>query len=61
MRKLYRRALQRLLYLNWRLTLTHGEVVRLDYWGATGNAKHHPFSRRTIAEQALAARKPWER
>lgn len=32
------------LMFQWRRTLTFGERVRLDHWGATGNPKHHPFS-----------------
>ena len=44
MNKFYRRLLQRLLYLNWRAGLSHGDRARLDYWGATGNESHHPYS-----------------
>jgi hypothetical protein len=44
MNKLYRRALQWLLYRNWRAGLSRGDQLRLDYWGATGNPKHHPFA-----------------
>lgn len=41
---MYRRLLKYLLYRNWRSTLTRGERIRLDHWGATGNKKHHSFS-----------------
>jgi hypothetical protein len=44
MRNFIRRMLQRALYNQWRRTLTRGERVRLDYWGATGNPAHHEFS-----------------
>lgn len=30
----------RLRYWLWRRTLTRGERLRLDYWGATGNPAH---------------------
>lgn len=41
---IYRRTLQWLLYRNWRKGLSRGERLCLDYWGATGNSKHHLFS-----------------
>lgn len=40
----YRKILQWLLFRNWRKGLTRTERIRLDYWGATGNPNHHPFS-----------------
>ncbi len=27
-------------YRRWRASLTRGERIRLDYWGATGNPNH---------------------
>jgi hypothetical protein len=39
-----RRWLQRALTAQWRRTLTRGERLRLDHWGATGNDAHHPFA-----------------
>ncbi len=41
---LMRRFLQWLLYWQWRRSLSRGDRLRLDYWGATGNPAHHPFS-----------------
>ncbi len=40
----YRRCLQWLLYRNWRTKLPRAERFCLDYWGATGNSSHHPYS-----------------
>lgn len=31
---------QYLRYRRWRASLTRGERIRLDYWGATGNPDH---------------------
>lgn len=39
-----RKVLKWLLYWQWKRSLTRGERVRLYYWGATGNPKHHPYS-----------------
>jgi hypothetical protein len=44
MNRTYRRLLQWLLYCDWRKSLSRGDRLRLDYWGATGNQKHHPYS-----------------
>jgi hypothetical protein len=41
---LLRRFYRWRMYRQWRATLPFGERVRLDYWGATGNADHHPFA-----------------
>lgn len=38
-----RKWLQYALILQWRKTLTRGENIRLDHFGATGNPNHHPF------------------
>lgn len=38
-----RKWLARALSRQWQRTLTRGERVRLDYWGATGNPDHHEF------------------
>lgn len=39
-----RRWLTDALLEQFRSTLTHGEQVRLDHWGATGNPDHHEFA-----------------
>jgi len=41
---MYRRFLRWLLFRNWRASLSFGDRLRLDYWGATGNPDHHPFA-----------------
>jgi len=38
-----RKWLQDALIWQWRRSLTYGDKVRFDYWGATGNKKHHPY------------------
>lgn len=32
------------LLAQWRRSLSRGDRARFDYWGATGNAAHHPFA-----------------
>lgn len=39
-----RRWLQAALLHQWRRNLSRGDRIRLDYWGATGNEKHHEYS-----------------
>jgi hypothetical protein len=39
-----RKWLQWALYYQWRRSLPRHERIRLDYWGATGNATHHEFA-----------------
>lgn len=36
--------LHRAMVWQWRRTLSRGERIRLDWWGATGNPAHHPFA-----------------
>ena len=31
------------LFSSWKRSLSRGDRVRLWYWGATGNADHHPY------------------
>lgn len=40
----YRRFLRWLLFINWQKRLTYAERVRLNHWGATGNAAHGPYA-----------------
>lgn len=39
-----RKVLQMALLNQWKKTLSRGDRIRLEYWGATGNDKHHPFA-----------------
>lgn len=39
-----RRWLQQALAEQWASTLTWGDRVRFEYWGATGNPAHHEFA-----------------
>jgi len=39
-----RRFLRWALFQTWRLSLSRGDRMRLDYWGATGNPKHGPHA-----------------
>jgi hypothetical protein len=35
--------LQKALFTQWERSLSNGDRLRLRYWGATGNPKHHEF------------------
>ncbi len=44
MKHLLRRLARWYLFWYWKNNcITYGEYVRLNYWGATGNEKHHPL------------------
>lgn len=40
-RPYWQALLRHLLYNSWRNSLSRSDRVRLEHWGATGNAKHH--------------------
>ena len=44
MTKILRNFARWILWVTWRSSLSRGDAIRLDYWGATGNPAHHPWA-----------------